>query len=204
MIGSPRAAGGRSAQRPSVPVRPLWAWMAIVFALLCTAAAVADTIRTKSAVVRVVEDTLVLDAEFEFSLTPPLEEALVRGTPLYFVLDVEIARYRAWWFDEPVRALPSVRRLSYSPLTNTYRVDAGATLGPLSSFATLEEALRQIRLVRGRPLSERGAIRAGERYEVALRLRLDSTRLPKPLQVNTLVSREWWLASDWYRVVVGP
>jgi hypothetical protein len=39
---------------------------------------------------------------------------------------------------------------------------------------------------------------------VSLRLRLDTTQLPKPLQVNTLVSREWSLASDWCRVVLTP
>ena len=66
------------------------------------------------------------------------------------------------------------------------------------------EALRQIRLVRGRTLLDKRELRSGERYEVSLRLRLDTTQLPKPLQVNTLVSREWSLASDWYRVVLTP
>ncbi len=168
------------------------------------AEAAAETIRTRSALVSVQDETLVLDAEFEFSLTPPLEEALLRGTPLYFVLDVEITRQRSWWFDERIKSLSSVRRLSYSPLTKSYRVDSGVAFGALQSFATLEEALRPIRLIRGRALSERSAARAGERYEVSLRLRLDSSQLPKPLQVNTLVSREWSLVSEWYRLVVSP
>ena len=58
--------------------------------------------------------------------------------------------------------------------------------------------------MRGRTLIDKRELRSGERYEVALRLKLDTTRLPKPLQVNTLVSREWTLSSDWYRVVVTP
>ncbi len=172
--------------------------------LLVAQVARAETIRTRSALVRVLDDTLVLDADFDFSLTPPLEEALVRGTPLYFVLESEITRSRAWWFDETMRGLASQRRLTYSPLTNSYRVDTGVALGQPTSYPTLDEALRPIRLIRGRPISERGAIRAGERYEVSVRLRLDTAQLPKPLQVNTLVSREWSLASDWYRVVVSP
>ncbi|MFN3628847.1 MAG: DUF4390 domain-containing protein [Casimicrobiaceae bacterium] len=164
----------------------------------------AETIRTRSALVRIQDDTLLLDADFEFSLTSPLEEALLRGTPLYFVLETEITRTRAWWFDETLRGLTSLRRLSYSPLTHSYRVDTGGTLGQPANYPTLDEALRPIRLIRGRPISERGAIRTGERYEVSVRLRLDTARLPKPLQVNTLVSREWSLVSDWYRVVVSP
>ncbi len=177
--------------------------LALVLPVAPIAQLAAETIRTRSALVRVQDDTLVLDADFDFSLTPPLEEALVRGTPLYFVLDSEITRSRAWWFDQTMRGLSSQRRLTYSPLTNSYRVDTGP-LGQPGTFSTLDEALRPIRLIRGRPISERGVIRAGERYEVSVRLRLDTAQLPKPLQVNTLVSREWSLASDWYRVVVSP
>lgn len=178
--------------------------LALVLPVAPVAPLAAETIRTRSALVRIQDDTLVLDADFDFSLTPPLEEALVRGTPLYFVLESEITRSRAWWFDETMRGLSSQRRLAYSPLTNSYRVDTGGALGQPASYPTLDEALRPIRLIRGRPISERGVIRAGERYEVSVRLRLDTAQLPKPLQVNTLVSREWSLASDWYRVVVSP
>lgn len=177
---------------------------AAVLSLLVAPVTLAEAIRTRSALVRLHEETLILDAEFEFSLTAPLEEALLRGTPLYFVLDAEITRSRAWWFDETLRGVSSQRRLSYSPLTNSYRVDTGLPLGQASTYATLDEALRPIRLIRGRPISERGAIRPGERYVVSVRLRLDTAQLPKPLQVNTLVSREWTLSSEWYRVVVAP
>ncbi|MGL4233869.1 MAG: DUF4390 domain-containing protein [Casimicrobium sp.] len=164
----------------------------------------AEVITTKSALVRPNEEAYVFDAEFEFSLTNPLETALLRGTPLYFVLESEITRSRSFWFDETVPTRTSVRRLTYVPLTSTYRVDSGGTMSGGASFATLDEALRQIRVIRGRELVERKALGVGSRYDVSLRLRLDTTQLPKPLQVNTLVSREWTLTSDWYRVVVTP
>lgn len=164
----------------------------------------ADTISVKSAIVKPNEEALVVDVEFEFHLTAPLEAALLRGTSLYFVFESEVTRQRSFWFDDSLETQPSVRRLTYVPLTSSYRVDAGGTVSGGASYVSLDEALRQIRSVRGRPLVERKALRAGSRYEVALRLRLDTTQLPKPLQVNTLVSREWTLASDWYRVVVTP
>ena len=164
----------------------------------------AEVIAVKSAVVRLQEDAYVFDAEFDFSLTAPLEEALLRGTPLYFVLETEMSRSRPYWFDEHVNTPQFVRRISYAPLTNSYRIDSGRALSGANNFATLDEALRQIRLVRGRTLLEKRELRNGERYELSLRLKLDTTQLPKPLQVNTLVSREWTLASDWYRVVLTP
>lgn len=164
----------------------------------------AETIAVKSAVVRAQEDAFVLDAEFDFSLTAPLEEALLRGTPLYFVLETEMSRSRSYWFDETLSSPQFVRRLTYAALTNSYRVDTGRTSSGVNSFTSLDEALRQIRLVRGRTLLDKRELRMGERYELSLRLKLDTTQLPKPLQVNTLVSREWTLISDWYRVILTP
>jgi len=164
----------------------------------------AELINVKSAVIRLSDDGYVVDAEFDFALTSPLEAALVRGTPLYFILESDVTRSRAFWFDERISTTPSVRRITYAPLTRSYRVDGGGAVSGGATFSSLDEAIRQIRIVRNRPFVDRGAIQSGQRYEVSLRLRLDSSQLPKPLQVNTLVSREWTLVSDWYRVVLTP
>ena len=36
-----------------------------------------------------------------------------------------------------------------------------------------------------------------ERFELRLRVRLDTAQLPKPLQMNALTNRDWNLSSDW-------
>jgi hypothetical protein len=41
-------------------------------------------------------------------------------------------------------------------------------------------------------------------YTAAVRLRLDTSLLPKPLQINALGSRDWNLSSDWYRWTFRP
>lgn len=171
--------------------------------ILVSSAIFAETINVKSAVVRSTDEAYVVDAEFDFSLTTPLETALLRGTPLYFVYETEVTRSRSYWFDHSLTTTPTVRRITYVPLTSSYRVDVGGSMSGGASYATLDEALRRIRVIRGRTLVEKKDMRGGSRYDVSLRLRLDTTQLPKPLQVNTLVSREWTLASEWYRVVVN-
>jgi hypothetical protein len=187
------------------PCRYRWVNAAFFSLLLAYSALVAaEVVQVKSAVVRLQEDAYVVDAEFEFSLTAPLEEALLRGTPLYFVLETEMSRSRSYWFDEAVDTPQFVRRLTFAPLTNSYRVDTGRSMSGTTSYATLDEALRQVRLVRGRTLLDKRELRSGARYELSLRLKLDTTQLPKPLQVNTLVSREWTLSSEWYRVILTP
>ena len=71
-------------------------WLAIA------APARADTIPVRTAELRIEEGEVLLNAEFEFSLNPTLEEALEKGIPLYFVLDFELKRGRWYWLDEKV------------------------------------------------------------------------------------------------------
>jgi hypothetical protein len=159
-------------------------------------AARADTIPVKFAELRVEEGEVLLNAEFEFTLNPTLEEALQRGIPLYFTLDFELTRGRWYWFDEKVGQTSLTYRVSYNALTRQYRVSSGLLAQTLGS---LEEVERYIGRVTSRPVARAEGLAKGMRYEASIRLRLDVNQLPKPFQVNALASREWTLASEWYR-----
>jgi hypothetical protein len=41
-------------------------------------------------------------------------------------------------------------------------------------------------------------------YQAGIRMRLDTTQLPKPFQLNAIASRDWTLASDWHRWMITP
>jgi len=156
----------------------------------------ADTIPVKFAELRIEEGEVLLNAEFEFTFNPTLEEALQRGIPLYFTLDFELTRGRWYWFDEKVGQTSLTYRVSYNALTRQYRVSSGLLA---QSLGSLEEVERYIGRVTSRPVARADALAKGMRYEASIRLRLDVNQLPKPFQVNALASREWTLASDWYR-----
>ena len=172
-------------------------------ALVHAPAARADVIPVKSAELRVEEGEVLLNAEFEFSLTPTLEEALKRGVPLYFVLEVELTRPRWYWLDEKVLSTSTTWRVGYAPLAQHYRVSSGAGL-IAQTLGSLEEVERLIGRVTSRPVARASDLQRGARYDAAVRLRLDVNQLPKPFQVDALASREWQLASDWYRVAFTP
>jgi hypothetical protein len=87
-------------------------------------------------------------------------------------------------------------RLSFHALTRTYRLTRGALH---RSFTTLEEALQSLGLVRGWQVLPKGALRTDGAYRAYVRMRLDTTQLPKPFQVSALANREWTLASPWKR-----
>ncbi len=156
----------------------------------------ADTIGVQSAEIRADDDDYVLNAEFDLTLNATLEEALHRGVPLYFVLEVEIGRPRWWWFDEKVLTSTTQYRIAWNALTRQYRVSSGLFAQTLYS---LDEVQRFLSRVTSRPVARRDELQKGARYEAALRLRLDVAQLPKPFQVDALASREWTLQSDWHR-----
>jgi len=130
-----------------------------------------------------------------------LEEALQRGVALYYALDFELSRPRWYWFDERVSTLQINYRVHYLPLTRQYRLSSGLYT---QDVAGLDDIVRLLSRVRGRPVLDRNALHRGDRYEAAVRLRLDANQLPKPFQVSALASRDWTLESDWQRWVFVP
>jgi len=147
------------------------------------------------------EGDLLLSAEFDFALTPALEQALEKGIPLYFVIEFELLRRRPLWFPEKIAQWSITYRVSYNALTRQYRVASG----PLGQqFESLDEVQRFVSRVPSRPVVRAETLTRGVKYEAAIRFKLDVNQLPKPFQVNALASREWQLASDWYRWTFVP
>ena len=182
--------------RPHHGLRAALVALVLVCATLLATAARADTIVVKSAELRAEEDGVLLNAEFEFSLNPTLDEALQKGVPLHFVQEFELVRPRWYWLDEKVISAATQYRVSYNALTHQYRVASGL-LG--QTFSTLDEVERFLSRVTSREVARRDQLAKGARYEAAVRMRLDVDLLPKPFQVSALASREWTLQSDWHR-----
>jgi Domain of unknown function (DUF4390) len=185
----------------------LLAWCCVVL-LACTclfarAAAAADRIAVQSAQLQLADDAdgaVVLDAQFDFDLPPVLEDAVNRGIALYFVVEFELFRPRWYWFDKKLVDVLRTYRLTYSPLTRQYRLATGPLAQPFDSLA---DALATLRRVRGWRVAERTLIRPDDDHTAQVRMRLDTSQLPKPFQVNALTNRDWTLASDWRNVPVS-
>ena len=175
--------------------------LALLFSTFTALAAQPHGIEVRRAVVVPAEDYYVLDADIDIALSAPLEDALHKGIPLYFQLEFELVRSRWYWFNDKAVTLQQQYRLSYSALTRQYRIGIGAFY---QNFVTLSEALQVLSRVRRREDLDPGALSKGLVYTAGLRLRLDTSQLPRPFNLNALGSREWSLGSDWYRWTVTP
>ena len=142
------------------------------------------------------EDGVSIDYALNFELPRGAEEALAKSVPLYFVAEFHLTRGRWYWLDQTVVSATRERRVSYAPLTEQYRV---ITSGISQNVTSFEDVRRLLSRVRSWTIAEKGQLKAGERYEAAFRFRLDTSQLPKPFQLNVITSRDWTLASEWYR-----
>lgn len=152
-------------------------------------AAWAGTIEPTAARLTAGENAYLLSAEFNIDLGSRLEEAVSHGVPLYFILELEITRNRWYWPGEHIAGRTLNYRLAYIPLTRQFRLSRGGALH--LNFSTLNEALHVMGRIAAFPVADKGALKIGETYQVALRLALDRQQLPKPLQVDAIADKDW-------------
>ncbi len=161
----------------------------------------ADEIDVVDARLAASEEGLLLSADFAFEFSPRLQEAVANGVPLHFVVEFEMTRPRWWWFDQDTASRRTQWRLSYHALSRQYRLSSGALH---QYFGALDEALEVMRRLRNWLVLEHSVQLTGSQYEVAVRMRLDTAQLPRPLQVSALTNRELRLESAWKRFIYLP
>lgn len=183
----------------------------VLLAWLLAATAYADGISVKKVEVRLGEDGYHLSASYDINLTFVAQQALSRGIPLYFVSEFSLTRSRWYWLDEEIFLSEQAVKLSYNVLTRQYRISRGALY---QNFSSIEDALRILSVqssaaIPAELMKKNGGylaalVKKDGSYVAAARLRLDTTQLPKLLQMNAFASNDWALNSDWHQWVIRP
>lgn len=168
-----------------------------VLAFAPTTARAVEGIEQVSVSLEPTDDGYRLSSQFSVELTRSLEDALMRGVPLYFNLQVEISRSRWYWFDEVAVTATRKIRLSYNVLTQQYRASIDGSLH--RNFSRLDDMLALLRRPGRWLVAEPGALARDATYSVAVQLALDMSQLPKPIQVSAMSSGDWRMSSGWTR-----
>ncbi len=176
--------------------------MSLAFAL--GPARAADVIETISAGLTPSTDSdggWMLSADFRVPLPDRLAQLVEAGIPLHFTVDFELQRPRWYWWNDRIAQASRTTRLSYHALTRQYRV---ASEGLQQSYPTFADAVRAMSIVRGWKVLDADAVRPGVDYEAAVRMRLDTSQLPKPFQVTAITNRDWNIQAEWKRFEFSP
>lgn len=150
------------------------------------------------------DDGLYLTAAMQFDLPFVVEDALLKGIPMYFVLQSQISRERWYWADAITTSAARTLRLAYQPLTRRWRVNiapglmasSGATASGLRStlsqnYDTLPEALAAIQRVARWRIASSADIDPQAVYKLQLGFKLDLSQLPRPFQIGVAGQRDW-------------
>lgn len=153
--------------------------------------------------VDVIDEEVLASSAIVFELPQAVEDALLKGVPLFFVTEADIVRERWYWYDKKVTSVRRHTRLAYQPLTRRWRLnvtagaprEGGVGLALNQSFDTLEQALASVKRVAYWPVANLSELSSGVKYKVEFRFRLDVSQLPLPFQIGTLGQTDWDIAA---------
>lgn len=130
---------------------------------------------------------------FHVLIHPPqaIEDALLKGVPIYFLAEAKLLRPRWYWTDQRVAQASRSWRLAWQPLTRTWRVSFGVLQ---QRYDSLPEAMAAISRVSNWKIAEPLASDDDHDYVIEFSYRLDNSQLPKPLQLGLGSPSEWDMA----------
>ncbi|MDX8399157.1 MAG: DUF4390 domain-containing protein [Gallionellaceae bacterium] len=192
----------------------LFKLVALLCLCVCTSVANAQGIDIIKAKTRAVDNGYEIYADFKINLPPSVAEALTRGVTLNFYSELTITRSRWYWLDTTVSQNEENTKLFYNALTRQYRISRGSLF---QSFLSLNSALRVLGHRIAPPVAA-SALSSGSgsiarfvqgevTYTAFAQMRLDTSLLPKPLQVSALTDSDWNLESEkhsWPIKVIMP
>jgi hypothetical protein len=161
----------------------------VLAAALASGAVRADPVSLDSFELARGDEGLVLSFAARFELSKPIEEALQKGVPLFFVAQAEVFRDRWYWADRRLANATRSWRLAYQPLTRKYRV----TYGGLSQhYDNLSDALVAVSRSVNWKLVDASQLDDGKHY-VEFSYQLDTAQMPRPMQIGIGGQSDWSL-----------
>ena len=136
------------------------------------------------------EEGVLLTYAVNVDLSRSVDDALTKAVPLYFVAEAEIFRDRWYWRDQRVANAVRTWRIVSQPLTTTYRVTFA---GRSQNYNSREEAFTAISRGSRWKVAEPGQIEEGSRHYVEFTFRLDTSLLPRPMQIGIGGQADWAL-----------
>jgi hypothetical protein len=147
------------------------------------------------------DNALLLNAQLKLELGPAVEDALIKGLAVHFVVDAEVLRERWYWTDKKTGAASRYYRLAFQPLTRRWRLNVSSEpisgtglAGSISqNFETLAEALSVIRRQSAWKIADAQSLEPDTRQRLRYEFRLDVSQLPRPFQIAAGSQADWSL-----------
>ncbi len=157
------------------------------------------------------DEAVYLSATVKFDLPPVVEDALLKGIPMFFVAEADIYRDRWYWYDKRVTTATRTMRLAFQPLTRRWRLNvlSGAISVPglrasfSQSYESLPDAITSIQRISRWRIADAAEIEPYTRHNMEFRFRLDLSQLPRPFQIGVAGQKDWAISVQENRELVA-
>ena len=149
------------------------------------------------------DDGVYLSANVRFDLPSVVEDALLKGIPLFFVAEVNVYESRWYWTDKRVASAARTIRLAYQPLTRAWRVNivngvvqgsSGLRATLNQNYDTLSDALSASRRLSRWRVADNADMEPDVSYKMEFSYSLDLSQLPRPFQIGVVGQKDWTIA----------
>lgn len=171
----------------------MWVWLMLAVLACWPGHGRAQSVELSAFSVVRSDEGVLLSFTANFELPRSVEDALVRGVPLYFEAEAALFQQRWYWRDKRIARVSRSWRLTYQPLTRTYRVSTG---GLNQNFETLPEALDLLRRSSRWKLADAAQVDDEAHNYVEFSYRLDTSLLPRPMQIGIGGEAAWSLSIE--------
>ena len=148
-------------------------------------------------------DGIFLYANVKVELPAAVEDALMKGVPMFFVAQADVVRHRWYWTDRRVASAQRHMRLAYQPLTRRWRLNVASGVITASSvglalnlnFDSLADAMSALQRMSGWKIADASQIEADATHKVEFRFELDLAQLPRPFQIGVFGQADWSISA---------
>ena len=144
---------------------------------------------------------MLLSAALAFELPEHVEDALLKGITMHFVLQAQVLRERWYWSDLEMAHSARYMRLNYQPLTRRWRLHissapftgSGLGLALSQTYEELADAISAMQRVARWKIADSEQVPDDMPVTVQMRFGLDLSQLPRPLQIGAFGRSGWSL-----------
>jgi hypothetical protein len=171
-----------------------WAWVA-----QCSSVWAQNQVELSQLEVERSSEEVSLTAQLQFELSSAVEDALLKGVPVYFRAEAEVLKERWYWYDKSLASVSRQYKLAFQPLTRRWRLNVGVGSGASAgqglalsqTFDSLSAALASVKRISKWRVAGATDLDPAVKYRLDFRFQLDVSQLPRPFQIGVMGHTDW-------------
>lgn len=147
------------------------------------------------------DEGVFLSASLKFDIPAVVQDALLKGIAVHFLVEADLYRDRWYWTDRKVLSSVRYLRLSYQALSRRWRLqissqpisNSGQGVAIVQQFDSLEDAVATMQRISRWRVGPSDEVDVQGRHTIDFRFRLDTSQLPRPIQFGVAGQSDWAL-----------